>query len=132
MENGTNTNGGNKHVVLMAFGLPVMTTAIVMGSMYAGHVMTTHSDRPTNVLVSAAAPKIDVNVPQAAPPSVNISASPATVDVHVPLSLPPTVTVNTPSAPAPNITVNPPPATVTVIERREENRDARFAERNVP
>ncbi|HYG74270.1 MAG TPA: hypothetical protein VEK08_04620 [Planctomycetota bacterium] len=101
----------------MAFGLPVMTTAIVMGSMYAGHIMTVRSDRPTNVLVSAAPPSIDVNVPTAAPPNVQVSAPPATVDVHVPQSAPPVVTVNPATLPAPNINITPPAPTVTVIER---------------
>jgi hypothetical protein len=114
--------GSDRKVVVMAFGLPLMTTVIVIGSMYAGHIMTTRSDRPTNVMVSAASPNIDVavKVPELAPPQINVTASPANVDVHVPQQLPPTVTVNTPTAAAPNITVNPAAPTVTVINQREE------------
>src|ERR1043165_7576757 len=98
-------NGANKHVVLMAFGLPVMTSVIVIGSMYAGHMMTTRSERPTNVLVTAAPPNIDVNVPQAAPPSVSVTTPPATVDVHLPQSAPPTVNVTTPPVPGGVVTL---------------------------
>lgn len=125
MQNGSCSS---RQVLWMAFGLPVLTTVIVVGSMYAGHVMTTRSDRPTNVMVSAATPRIDVNVPQAAPPSVLVSTPPATVDVHVPQpqvdvhvpqSAPPTVTFNAPPMPAPNITVSPAVPLVTVI--REES-----------
>src|SRR5690242_11038370 len=117
------SNGSSRQVVLMAFGLPMMTSVIVIGSMYAGHIMTTHSDRPTNVMVSAATPNIDVNVPQAAPPNVQVSAPPAVVDVHVPQSAPPAITVNTPPFPSPNITVNPAAPTVTIIEREKERRE---------
>jgi len=121
---------GSKNVVLMAFGLPVMTTAIVLGSMYAGHLVTTKSDRPTNVNVSAQTPRIDVNVPQAAPPIVSVNATAPMVDVHVPQQAAPMVTVNPPSMPAPHITVNPPPASVTVIrEEKFERQDRVYTER---
>jgi hypothetical protein len=123
----------HKHVVVLAFGLPVLTTAIVLGSMYAGHYLTVRSDTPTQVNVSAAppnidvkvesaTPKIEVNVPQAAPPTIAVNATAPHVDVHVPTGPAPTVTFQPPSMPAPNITVNSPPAQVTVI--REELRIA--------
>ena len=108
-------------VIVLAFGLPVMTTAIVVGSMYVGHVITNRSDRPAQIVrVESATPKIDVNVPQAAPPSVQIATQAPRVDVHVPVGPAPTVTVNTPPPLAPNITVNPPPASVTIIDRHDE------------
>ncbi|HYF49401.1 MAG TPA: hypothetical protein VEJ63_08345 [Planctomycetota bacterium] len=116
----------SKNIALMAFGLPIMTTAIVLGSMYAGHLITTRSDRPTNVNVAAPTPRIDVNVPQAAPPTVAVNATAPKVDVHVPQAAPAAVTVNPPSMPAPHITVNPPPASVTVIK---EEKHERYAER---
>jgi hypothetical protein len=109
----------NNHVIVMAFGLPIMTTAIVMGSMYAGHLITQSSDRPAEVRVQTSPPKIDINVPQSAPPNINVSSTAPKVDIHVPQLQPPTVTVNTPQLAPPNITVNPPAATVTVIEKRE-------------
>ena len=121
----------NNHIVVMAFGLPIMTTVIVAGSMYAGHLITQSSDRPTEVRVQAAPPKIDITVPQAAPPNINVSAAAPNVDVHVPQMLPPTVTVNTPQLAPPNITVNPPAATVTVIDRREGEHGALLAAENV-
>jgi len=117
----------NKNVVLMAFGLPVLTTVIVLGSMYAGHLVTTRSDIPTYVNVAPPAPQIAVNVPQAAPPTVAVNAVAPKVDVHLPQQAAPTVTVNPPSMPAPHITVNPPPASVTVIK---EERERVFADRS--
>jgi len=110
-------NTSNKNVLMMSFGLPVMTTAIVIGSMYAGHIMTVKSNIPTHVLVSAATPNIDVNVPEAPPPNIQVAASPAHVDVHVPQGAAPIVTVHPPASPAPSITINPAAPTVTVIER---------------
>src|SRR5262249_54562514 len=107
----------SRHILWMAFGLPLMTAAISMGSMYLGHLITTQSDRPTNVLVQPAGAPVQVNVPQAKPPVIEVKPSEAQVQVHVPQSAPPTVTVTAPQAAPPNITVNPPPATVTVIER---------------
>jgi hypothetical protein len=108
-------------VIVLAFGLPIMTTAIVVGSMYVGHIITNRSDRPSQIVrVESATPKIDVNVPQAAPPNVQIATQPPKVDVHIPVGPAPTVTVNTPPPLAPNITVNPPPASVTIIDRHEE------------
>ena len=109
----------NTHVLIMAFGLPIMTTAIVAGSMYAGHLITQVSDRPTQFNVQTAPPKIDINVPQAAPPNINVSSTAPRVDVHVPQQAAPTVTVNTPPQAPPNITVNPPAATVTILDKRD-------------
>jgi hypothetical protein len=114
----------SRHILWMAFGLPLMTAAISMGSMYLGHLITTQSDRPTNVVVQPAQSAVQVNVPQAKPPVIEVRPSEAQVQVHVPQSAPPTVTVTTPQAAPPNITVNPPPATVTVIERKEESEKA--------
>lgn len=127
-------SGSSRQVVLMAFGLPVMTTVIVMGSMYAGHIMTTRSDRPTNVMVTAAPPTVDVDVqvPENVPPNIQVSAPPATVDVHVPQQPAPMVTVNTPQAEPPSITVNPPAPIVTFIEHREESRAAEKIEKAAP
>ena len=108
-------------VIVLAFGLPVMTTAIVVGSMYVGHIITNRSDRPSQIVrVESATPKIDVNVPQAAPPNIQIATQPPKIDVHVPVGPAPTVTVNTPPPVAPNITVNPPPASVTIIDRNDQ------------
>ena len=107
----------NKHIVLMAFGLPLMTSVIVAASMYAGHVLTTRSDRPTNVTVSAQAPRIDVNVPQAVPPTIQVASALPAITVQVPQSPPANVTVNTPQAAPPNITISPATPTVTVIQR---------------
>jgi hypothetical protein len=124
----------NDHTLILAFGLPVVTTLIVMGSMYVGHIITTTSERPTEVRVQGVQPKIDVNVPQGPAPNVHVSATAPQVDVHVPPAppvlppmitvntpptAPPMITVNTPPVAPPNITVNPSPATVTVIDRRE-------------
>jgi hypothetical protein len=95
----------SKEVLVMLFGLPVMITLIVLVSIGVGHVVTTRSDRPTNVTVASAPPRIDVNVPQSQAPQVNVSSSPAKVDVNVP------------SAPAPTINVTTPPAVVTVVQR---------------
>jgi hypothetical protein len=99
----------SREVLLMLFGLPLMVTLIVLLSIAVGHYVTTRSDRPTNVTVSAPAvsipapqvhltapaPKIDVNVPQAAPPVVNVSTPPAKVTVldrreYNPQPVPPT------------------------------------------
>lgn len=95
----------SREVLIMLFGLPVMITLIVLVSIGVGHWVTTRSDRPTNVTVASAPPKIEVNVPQTQAPQVNVSSSPAKVDVNVP------------SAPAPTINVTPPPAVVTVVQR---------------
>src|SRR5579862_4783349 len=86
---------GNSTVVVLAFGLPLITSAIVAGSMYVGHLITTQSDRSSQIVrVEAATPKIDVNVPQQLPPNVQVSTAPAKVDVHIPVGPAPTVTVN--------------------------------------
>ena len=98
----------SKEVLIMLFGLPVMITLIVLASIGVGHYVTTRSDRPTNVTVASATPKIDVNVPQAQAPQVNVSSSPAKVDVNVP------------SAPPPTINVTTPPAVVTVVQRNSD------------
>jgi len=95
-----------REVLVMLFGFPVMVTTIVLASIGVGHLVTTRSDRPTNVTVSAATPKIDVNVPQGPVPQVNVSAP--RVDVNVPQMQPPAVNVTTP------------PAVVTVLDRRAE------------
>lgn len=116
----------NTQVVIMAFGLPIMTTLIVAGSMYAGHLITQISDRPTHFSVQSAPPKIDITVPQAAPPNINVSSAAPRVDVHVPQQAAPTVTVNTPPQAPPNITVNPPAATVTIMDKKEAERSATF------
>lgn len=91
----------------VVFGLPIMLTLIVLASIYTGHYITTLSDRPTNVHVASAAPKIDVNVPQALAPHVTVSPSIAKIDVNVP------------NQPAPIINVSTPPAVVTVLDKRE-------------
>ncbi|HEY3319805.1 MAG TPA: hypothetical protein VGP72_04940 [Planctomycetota bacterium] len=96
-----------KEVLIMLFGVPVMITLIVLVSITMGHWVTARSDRPTNVTVAAAAPKIEMNVPPAAPPQVNVSASPANVEVKMPEMPPPSVQVNTP------------PAVVTVVHRSD-------------
>lgn len=98
----------SREVLIMLFGLPTMITLIVLASIGVGHLVTTHSDRPTNVTVSAPSPKVDVNVPQSAAPNVHVSAMPPKVDVNVPQQPPPTVNVSTP------------PAVVTVLDRRAE------------
>lgn len=113
---------GSGRVLCLAFGLPLMTTAIVLGSMYVGHIITTQSDRPPKIDINVpqqAPPKVDINVPQQAPPNIEVSTTAPRVDVHVPAAPPPAVTVTAPATPAPNITVNPAPPTVTIIDRRD-------------
>jgi hypothetical protein len=72
------------------------------------------------VRVEAATPKIDVNVPQLAPPTVQVAAAAPKVDIHIPVGPAPTVNVNTPPLAPPNITVNPPAPNVTIIDRQIE------------
>ncbi|HYF52245.1 MAG TPA: hypothetical protein VEJ63_22750 [Planctomycetota bacterium] len=98
----------SREVLVILFGLPVMVTLIVLASIGVGHLVTTRSDRPTNVTVSAATPKVDVNVPQAPTPQINVSAATPKIDVNVPQVSPPAVNVTTP------------PAVVTVLDRRAE------------
>ncbi|HYG74269.1 MAG TPA: hypothetical protein VEK08_04615 [Planctomycetota bacterium] len=105
----------SKEVLIMLFGLPVMVTIIVLASIGVGHWVTTRSDRPTNVHVAAASPKVEVNVPQAPAPQVNVSSVPPNVDVKVPPAPPPTINVTTP------------PPVVTVVNRTEERAEARPA-----
>jgi len=95
-------------VRLYLFGFPIMVTLIVLTSMFIGHVITTRSDRPTNVVVTPAVPKIDVNVPQGPAPRVEVTAATPRVDVNVPQAAPPTINVSTP------------PAVVTVIREGEK------------
>lgn len=95
-------------VRLYVFGIPIMTAVIVLASMFIGHVITTRSDRPTNVVVTPAVPKIDVNVPQGPAPRVEVTAATPRVDVNVPQAAPPTIHVATP------------PAVVTVIREGEK------------
>ena len=97
----------SKEVLVMLFGLPVMITLIVLVSIGVGHWVTTRSDRPTNVNVTAAQPRVDVNVPAAAP-QIQVTAAPPKIDVNVP------------QAAAPNVNVTTPPATVTVLDRRSD------------
>jgi hypothetical protein len=99
----------SKEVLIILFGLPVMITLIVLASIGVGHVVTTRSDRPTNVTVAAATPKIEVNVPQQPAPKIQVSATVPNVDVNVPQALPPTINVTTP------------PAVVTVLERGDRS-----------
>jgi hypothetical protein len=99
----------SKEVLIILFGLPVMITLIVLASIGVGHVVTTRSDRPTNVTVAAATPTIEVNVPQQPAPKIQVSATVPNVDVNVPQALPPTINVTTP------------PAVVTVLERGEKS-----------
>lgn len=107
-----------RQVVLMAFGLPLLTALIVAGSLYLGHLITAKSDRPMNISVMPAQPKIDVNVPQAPPPRIEVTAATPQVQVNVPQALPPHVTVTQPAQLPPNITIQPASPTVTVIDRR--------------
>ena len=95
----------NSDVWKLLFGLPIMLALIVLVSISVGHLITARSDRPTNVQVSAAAPKIDVNVPSAPAPHVTVSPSQAKIDVNVPAQTAPIVHVSTP------------PAVVTVLEK---------------
>lgn len=95
----------NREYGLLLFGVPILTMLVVLLSMYAGHLITKSSDRPTNVTVTAAAPHVDVNVPKSEP-VVNIAPQA------------PTIAVNVPQAQAPEVHVSTPAAQVTVI--REE------------
>jgi hypothetical protein len=113
----------SRHILWMAFGLPLMTAAISMGSMYLGHLITTESHIPTKVEVTPAQVPVQVNVPQAKPPVIEVKPSEAQVQVHVPQGPAPNVTVTAPTAAPPNITVNPPPATVTVIKEEGDKSD---------
>lgn len=101
-----------REVLILLFGLPCMVTIIVLSAMFCGHFITKQSDRPTNVTVSAATPKIDVNVPQAAPPRVEVMAASPRIDVNVPQAIPPTINVTTP------------PAVVTVLRGDDHKTDA--------
>ena len=95
----------SREVLVMLFGLPVMVTIIVLASIAVGHLVTARSDRPTNVTVSAATPKVDVNVPQGPAPVITVT---------------PKVDVNVPQAPPPAVNISAPPAVVTVLDRRAE------------
>jgi len=95
----------SREVLTILFGMPVMITLIVLASIAVGHLVTTRSDRPTTVQVTAAPPKIEMKVPQAPAPTVTVA--PANVDVKVPPVAPPTIMVSTP------------PAVVTVIDQND-------------
>lgn len=92
----------------LVFGVPITLALIVLASIFLGHVITTRSDRPTNVTVAAAAPKIDVLTPVALPPHITVSPSQQKIDVNVAAQNPPVVNVSTP------------PAVVTVLDRRSD------------
>jgi len=104
----------SREVLTLLFGIPTMITLIVLASIGVGHWVTTRSDRPTNVTVAAAAPRIDVNVPQAAAPKIQVTATPPNIDVNVPQQAPPTINVSTP------------PAVVTIIGANEDKSPARL------
>lgn len=101
----------SKDINIVMFGFPVMIALIVIGAVITGHVLTTRSDRPTNVVISPASPNIDVHVPQGAAPRVDVSAAAPKIDVNVPQAAPPT------------INVTPPPAVVTVVREWEKPPD---------
>ena len=97
----------NKQVILLMFGLPIMTAGIVITSMYAGYTLT-HSEPQARFTVTAAPPKIDVNLPA---PQIQFN-TPA-----------PQVSIQVPSQPAPTVNVTTPPAAVTVIDHRDSPRE---------
>jgi hypothetical protein len=86
----------SKEVMVMLFGLPVLVTVIILASIAMGHWVTTRSEKPINV--TAAMPRIDVNVPQQQPPSIQVSSAPPKIDINVPQAAPPAVNVSTPPA----------------------------------
>jgi hypothetical protein len=96
-----------KEVMIIGFGGVTLLTLVVLSSIYVGHAITVTSNVPTPIHVSSAAPKIEVNVPQAPAPKVEVTSAAPKVDVHVPAGAPPTVNVSTP------------PATVTVLDKRD-------------
>jgi len=102
----------SKEVLIMLFGLPVMVAIIVLASIGMGHWVTARSDRPMNVTVAAAVPKIEVNVPQSPPPNINVSTVPPHIDVKVPSAPPPTINVSTPAP------------VVTIVNRLDERASA--------
>lgn len=117
----------SREVMFMLFGLPIMMTLIVLASIGVGHAVTTRSSVPTPVNVSAAAPRIDVNVPQAAAPRIEVSAPGPKIDVNVPAAQP-IINVATPQplvtvlheqpkpqpAPSPSVQAAPVPQAIPV------------------
>jgi hypothetical protein len=86
----------SREVMVMLFGLPVMVTVITLASIAMGHWVTARSERPINV--TAAAPRIDVNVPQQPAPNIQVSSAPPKIDINVPQATPPAINVSTPPA----------------------------------
>jgi hypothetical protein len=86
----------SREVMVLLFGFPCMVTLIVLASIAMGHWVSSSSERPVNV--TAAAPKIDVNVPQQPAPNIQVSSAPPKIDVNVPQAAPPAITVSTPPA----------------------------------
>lgn len=100
----------NKDSLITVFALPVLGAALLMAAVWEGHCIT-RAQPPTPVTVTAAPPRIDVNVPQAAAPRVEVTAmSQPAIEVNVPASNPAAVNI---TAPQP---------LVTILDRRDADR----------
>lgn len=100
----------SKEVFILGFGGAATLTAIILSSMYFGHMITTKSNVQTPITVTAAQPRIEVNVPVGPAPEVKVTTATPHVDVHVP------------TQPAPVVNVTTPPAVVTVLDKRDSDK----------
>lgn len=103
-------NFDSKDGIWVLFLFPTMIAVMILGGVGVGHLITSRSQVPTKVEVAAASPRIDVNVPTAAAPRVEVTSATPQVNIHVPNQLAPIVNVSTP------------PATVTVLDKREPDK----------
>lgn len=102
----------NKDSLLTVFAFPVLGAAILLFAVWVGHHITREVP-PTPVTITAASPKIDVNVPQAAAPRVEVTATAAQ----------PSVEVNVPPSNPPAINITAPQPLVTIISRDPDKKD---------
>lgn len=94
----------SREVLTMMFGPPMMVTVIVLSSIVVGHIVTTRSNIPTQVSVSAASPTVELK------PQVNVSPTPVQVTT-------PKVEVTVPQQAPPQVNVTTPPAIVTMVNK---------------
>lgn len=99
----------NKDSLMVVFASPVLGAAIILLAVWVGHLIT-RSQPPMPVTISAAPPRIDVLVPQAAAPRVEVTATAAqpNVEVHVPPSV---------------VNFTPPPPLVTIINHEPDKKE---------
>lgn len=80
------SNGPSKHALMLIFGLPILQTAIVCASMYAGHVLTKRQDRQQAIQSAQAAkanlPVVSTNAERRPVPGVITASAPVPIPVH--------------------------------------------------